>query len=58
MGTGEFYYLCMVVGTMAVFGCMLAMGELVQQPSAAAEYPASRGINCGVRRSWASMSQG
>ena len=23
MGTGEFYYLCMVVGAFAVFGCVL-----------------------------------
>jgi hypothetical protein len=27
MGTGEFYYLCMVIGAMAVFAGTLAWGD-------------------------------
>ena len=37
MGTGEFYYLCMVIGAMAVFASHAGDGRMVQQPSAAAE---------------------
>lgn len=29
MGTGEFYYLCMVIGGMTVFGLTLAWGSWV-----------------------------